>query len=215
MTDHDLANLQLGIYGQIPIKWDWYTEPDADVVVGIKLASDNFYDIICRGSADQLDWFHDFKWLAWPFTHDSFGPIHPGFLAGIDAVLSQIIEHSPGPRRVSGHSLGAAHARIIAAKLTLATKPPEQLVVWGEPRSGFAQFRDWWTTNCKFPARSYRNGDDPVTFAPPYVDWLEPYVDTTPRTDIAIPPADENWHDLGKTVLAWHNMQLYARGSSS
>jgi hypothetical protein len=213
MTDKDLAQLQLGIYQEVPVTWDYWTGDSAPVVFGAKLAADGVTDIVLRGSAIPIDWLKDFDALADPFQHNGLGPVHPGFLMGMEDIWKLVQANTKAPRRVIGHSLGAARAAVLTGLMVLAGQPPIYRCVWGEPLSTFKQGAD---IIAKAPAKSYRNGSnkghDPVTYVPLRF-WPEEYQRASALTNICIQPSMP-WHGLSpSSLLAWHNMRLYAFGS--
>ena len=212
MTDKELAQLQLGIYGHVPVTWDFFTGQYVDVVWGAKKTEFSTV-IVLRGSVTLPDWLDDFTAIADPFAHDGLGPVHPGFYKGMDGVWQQIKSSTSGQRIVVGHSLGAARAAILTGLMVLDGQPPIYRCVWGEPKSTFAQGA---VIIGKVLAKSYRNGDmrvhDPVTDVPLSFPPME-YQRASVITDISVTPTDD-WHGLSpKVVLAWHNMKLYAEGS--
>ena len=211
MTDKDLAQLQLGIYGTIPIAWDYITPLMDRVVWAAKLASDGVTDIVFRGSKNLTDWLCDVNTLS-TVNVPGMGRVHPGFYDSMEWVWSDIQVRTQAPRRFSGHSLGAARATILTGIAVLDKQAPVARVCWGEPKSGFAELA---ALIGSVPARSYRNGDsrgsrhhDPVTDVPCFLPNYE-YVHAATLTDVCVPPVGKPEWDL----LAYHNMGLYATGT--
>ena len=121
-------------------------------------------DVIAfRGSLDVLDWLRDVE--AFPLWDYRVGFVHGGFMIGVNDVLSAVAVHC-GPRIVvTGHSLGGARARILAALLAYSGRPVEQCTVFGSPRpggDGLARVLQKSGT----PLASYRNCTDPVPLVP-------------------------------------------------
>lgn len=132
--------------------------------------------IACRGT--QPCEFSDIKadLEAMPVVAETVGRVHKGFKAEVDDLWPMILEDlgpkAIGKRKlwVTGHSLGAAMATIIAARCTLeADKIPdvhvEELYTYGSPRVG-------WNKYCKsLPVTHYRwrNNNDIVTTVPLWI----------------------------------------------
>jgi triacylglycerol lipase len=130
--------------------------------------------IACRGT--QPTEFNDIKadLRAIPVLSETVSRVHKGFKAEVDELWPMILEDlNPkvvGKRKVwvTGHSLGAAMATIVAARCTLdKEKIPdvqvEELYTYGSPRVG-------WNKYCKsLPVTHYRwrNNNDIVTTVPP------------------------------------------------
>lgn len=202
-TDLELAQAASDTYDPAA-HWDqsWTRE---DVHVGLRHAGD--FDLISfRGSIDEEDWLRDFQ--GWPKKHPILGYCHSGFLAGMDTVASELVMAiSPErPYALTGHSLGAARALIVAGLLMWAKKPPALVVTFGTPRPGMAKLSSLLNGG-GYPIRHYKNGPDPVADVPLTVPplWLfqKPKVDTL--LDVA--PAD-GAHD----PMHWHHMPLYLEG---
>ena len=167
-----------------------------------------------RAIGTDLDFWRDLHAVADPFCHVGLGPVHPGFLAGMDAAWAGIRQHTSGPRIVIGHSLGAARAAVLAGLMVLDHQPPVARVVWGEPLSGFQCLAELIK---EISTRSYRNGDrfehDPVTDVPVPLG-AERYARASPLVDICVQPAfgfSLDWHHI--RPIGWHDMVLYAKGT--
>jgi len=207
----DLAQLQLGIYGTIPIAWDYSTGPAARVVWAAKKGADGVTDIVFRGSQNMNDWLCDVNALS-TVNVPGMGRVHPGFYDSMQWVWQDVQARTQAPRRFSGHSLGAARATILTGLAVLDHHDPVARVCWGEPKSGFAEMAQLISI---VPARSYRNSaergsrhHDPVTDVPCFLPNFE-YVHACTLTDVCVPPVGKSEWDL----LAWHPMELYARSA--
>lgn len=170
--------------------------------------------IVCRGSDNEKDWLNDFAHLAIPVRDPLVRWVHPGFNAGTDDAISEILalltDAQLAVATICGHSLGAAHADVITAKLVARGKRPNVRVVFGEPRPGFSYL-------CGLAAEivgySYENakpnGDaddhDLVTDVPFRLPWLFRYTRPTPKLQVyAAPAPNDSW-----LALKYHHMRLY------
>jgi hypothetical protein len=214
MTDYQLAQLQLAVYGQWDPHWDWFGA--GEIVYGAKRI-DGITNVVFRGSEVLLDFLRDLRAVPDPFAHRGLGPVHSGFFDGMERVWGELWHYTQGPWRVAGHSLGAARSAILAGLMVLNGTPPVERVVWGEPLSGFQQLA---TLIGNIPTRSYRNGGehdhDPFTDLPEPIPPLFDYVRASPLIDISVRPdfgLSLDWHHI--RPIGWHDMALYAEGMLS
>lgn len=218
-TDRDIAALCVGIYdypGETPVQWDHYDDgKDSDQICWGAVVSGGVVYITMRGSVTFEDWRRDFNAFASPFGCSDIGPVHPGFLLGMEKVLREIKERFPGmPYVFCGHSLGAGRASILAGLAITGGCKVAGRVVFGEPRPGFRTLQGILSVvphSC-----SYRNGSetrhehDPVTDVP-FVFGIEQYVHPTPLIDLyVVPPPNDPWD-----IFAFHHMTLYYQGVSN
>ena len=100
-------------------------------------------------------------------TWDRPGRVHSGFSASLSSVLAPIetwlAETNPARLLLTGHSLGAALATLLAARLTDGQRPIE-LVTFGSPRVGDAALA---ATLGSRVVRRYVNCTDAVALLPP------------------------------------------------
>jgi len=161
--------------------------------------------VVFRGSVTFWDWFKDFVALATPYHHETLGPVHPGFALGLDRCWHRIKKQTAGPWIVGGHSLGAGRADIMTGLMIEDGHAPLARVVFGEPKPGFAQLKNYLDA---VPGRSFRNGDghahDLVTDVP-ITFFLEEYEHPTPLIEVLAAPAAT----ATGGVFKWHNMLLY------
>lgn len=235
-SDVDLANLVIGLYGYegyAPITFDHIEQPEADDGICWALKRVGDIDVIVlRGSVTPQDWFRDLDALADPIpahahiianflhyigfafgslpTHHAFlGPVHPGFLAGMEAAYAAI-KPLLGPNVViTGHSLGAARSAILAGLMVHDGHVPLTCVTFGQPRPGFPQLAELISG---VPQRSYQNGStdrllvDMITEVPISI-WPENYVHPHPLTPVSEEPCALWVEERG--IFAWHAMALY------
>jgi hypothetical protein len=123
-------------------------------------------------------------------TWEGPGRAHEGFLAAwrsLDEPISSWIESVGVPRLVvTGHSLGAAMATLLAA-----IRPGAELVTFGSPRAGDAAFAAAFAGR---PVRRYVDCTDKVTMVPPELVGYrhvegEIYIDRSGLVHAA-PPSD-------------------------
>ena len=213
ITDAAIAALTNGIYaypGDAPILWDHLEKPAQDdgICFGIKRLGEVDV-IVLRGSTTPEDWRRDFDCFANPCDHSFLGPVHPGFLAGMEDAW-KVMRPMLGPNViVTGHSLGAGRAAILTGLMLRddGELKPMARVVFGEPRPGFSHLGKILSG---VPARSYRNRDgifhDLITDVP-FKIGFEQYRHPCQLTDVCQPPnlpLIEQWGPF-----AWHSMPLY------
>jgi predicted lipase len=160
--------------------------------------------VVLRGSVTIQDWLRDVQALAVP---SRIGHVHSGFYAGMEHMWADLKPLLSQPAIVTGHSLGAARAAVLAALMTVDGVPPVARVVFGEPKPGLLDLAKPVTG---IPGGSYRNGDDThhdlitdVPFSFPPMQYVHP----TPIIPVCCRPDDSEFAELG--VFAWHHVQLY------
>jgi pimeloyl-ACP methyl ester carboxylesterase len=203
LTDSDLCNLCAACYTD-PSQFDTIiSHQDKDAVwIGVKKYP-NIMVAVCRGSITFLDWWHDFMRVALMVHDDDLGMVHPGFLIGIRSALSVLEPMIDKPLIITGHSLGAAHAFLLAALHILHGGTVVKITTFGPPRPGNWRVR---TLLAQTPGSSYRNGTDPVAEVPFDIPEIERYVEPFGLIPVnAPPPAGHEWGD----ILAWHHIQQY------
>jgi hypothetical protein len=160
--------------------------------------------VIFRGSITLADWLADFRAIAVP---SRIGHVHSGFYSGMERAWGEARALIAQPVIVSGHSLGAARAAVMAALMTVDGAQPAARVVFGEPKPGLMDFA---AIVKSVPARSYRNGDgihhDLVTDVPFSFPPLQ-YVHPTPIVPVRCRPESDGFEEMG--VFAWHHIELY------
>lgn len=214
ITDHDIADLCLGIYdGEPPVQWDQLELPADGISFGIKDLG-AAVALIFRGSITIDDWLRDAEAVADPFVQEGLGPVHPGFFAGLPELWARLKPTLiKKPCIVAGHSLGAGRASLFTGLMVLDGHPPLRRVCFGEPRPGFPKSAGIVAT---VSGRSYRNGNgrahDLVTDVP-FTTWIEDYVHPTPLAPVCAPPSDADVQQ--DALFAWHSMTLYASATPS
>lgn len=132
-----LAQLSSDIYDK-PEVFDKYWTAD-DVIVGLKVV-DGVNVIVLRGSMTAEDWLRDGDVI--PVWHKDLGFVHAGFVQGMDAVFVEVCKAlNDNPNEITGHSLGGARARILAALFTVNKIPFQQIWTFGSPKPAFENLK--------------------------------------------------------------------------
>ena len=157
-----------------------------------------------RGSTSVEDWLRDFD--AIPYDEPVLGRIHAGFWRGMEKMFAQLRPLLTGPISIQGHSLGAAHAPLLAALCAEEKIPVEQLVLLAPPRPGYQQLRDLVQAHIGIK-RAFVNGLDPVPALPP-ATMAEPWRQTV---DMILLHEDPEGVEAILPVH-YHAVGLYRRG---
>jgi hypothetical protein len=165
---------------------------------------DNCASFTFAGSEGAGDWLRDFR--AVPFKHPQLGILHDGFWQGMDAVFATLKPLLIGDVAIQGHSLGCAHAAILAGLCAFAAIPVNQLCLFAPPRVSYSPLAEMirgWVRN----TYAYRNGMDPV----PEVALTLPCEPWTPiATYIALDEMPGGIENI--LPLDYHKVALYRRG---
>lgn len=225
MNDANIAKLCADIYN--PAMWP-DEPPDLNTIQGWRHFDTGDNDGICwgivaagdvdvvvfRGSVTMEDWLRDLDAWAKPWVHDELGPVHPGFMLGMEQVGRELVTMWRGKTIFAGHSLGAARATVLTALMLHAGYEQLGRVVFGEPKPGFRMLSDIVS---EVPGRSYRtvgkpspgatnSGHDLVTDLP-FSFPPEEYMHPTPLINLPIePPVASSWGPF-----LYHHMPLYAQ----
>jgi predicted lipase len=190
--------------------FDYYDAGIDDGICWAVKRLDGFDVVIFRGSVTRQDWLRDVQALAMP---SRIGHVHSGFYAGIEHMWADLRPILSQPAIITGHSLGAARADVLAALMAVDGVPPVARVVFGEPKPGLLDFAKLITG---IPGRSYRNGDNthhdlitdvPFSFPP------EQYVHPTPIIPVCCRPTGDLFSTMG--VFAYHHIGLYETALAS
>jgi hypothetical protein len=203
MTPLQSAKNCAAIYSPVtPGVFDSVQSFDA-VTVGISKAGDTTC-ISFAGSESCLDWLRDFQVSA--FHHPQLGAIHEGFWQGMGPAFKSLYPLLKGRLSISGHSLGTAHASILAGLCVANGIHVDQLHLFAPPKPGFnklslilAQVRE---------VLAYQNGRDPVPEVPVSIPVIAPWRHVSPITKINVSPPGEEAGD----PFAWHSLGLYVAG---
>lgn len=194
MTPADLASLCEAIYAPAPGLFDSIFD-NGSVCVG-KLARDGKIILAFRGSKTGLDWLHDFE--AIPVSVAGLGTVHAGFYDGIVDCYNILGLTSDVPLIITGHSLGCAHAAIIAKLCLNAGIKVEQLYMFEPPRVGYQDFHDGLQSIPDIKA--WCNGLDPVPHVPitlPDFPWVQfPLIHIFERPEGLEEFIPTDWHSI-------------------
>ncbi|QXX74217.1 hypothetical protein [Methylovirgula sp. HY1] len=237
-SDAEIAALVIGLYaypGYAPVAWDHLEQPEQDDGICWSLKRVGQIDVVVlRGSMTPQDWFRDLDALADPFPsklhriedwlhyvgfaldaiptrHAFLGPVHPGFLAGMEDAWAAMLPMLGANVVVAGHSLGAARSAILTGLMVHDGHPPLACVSFGQPRPGFPALAE---LIAGVPQRSYQNGTtdrvlvDMITEVPLAIG-AEDYVHPRPLIPVCEPPSTASITARG--IFAWHGMALYLR----
>lgn len=188
-TELALAQLCARLYATTaPGDWDRIWLPGDDEGVCVALARFDDWDIVIdRGSTTFQDWLRDFHALPHAVVeHPLFGPVHPGFLAGMDRSVDAVLPYLGANVICTGHSLAAARCQVRAAFMKALGHAPAFVMPIAPPRVGFQPFIDYLSG---IDAIAWRNGDvhhrDLVTEVPFSLPGF-PFAQR-PLTDISVP----------------------------
>lgn len=178
------------------IGYDHYWELN-DVVVAHQRIEDEDL-IILRGTKTAQDCMRDAE--AIPVWHDKLGFCHSGFLLGMDEVFAEVRKVVNKKVRITGHSLGGARARILAALFVVNPSPCEgtslSVCTFGSPKPGFINLARI-IQKSGMEHSSYRNRNDIVPMVPailPLWEHTEPWIllDASPDNDDFEPLRDHS-----------------------
>lgn len=121
-----------------------FTAFDAGNVQGYYCYTQEAALLVFRGTSNIGQWLRDARVMPAPFR--DWGWAHLGFVKGIEAVETALLEFDKiaKPRAshvwVAGHSLGGALAVLAAARLESLGVCTPSVVTYGQPAVGFADF---------------------------------------------------------------------------
>ncbi len=176
-----------------------------DAVTVGRSAANGMMCITFAGSESGLDWLRDFE--AVPFNHPQLGTIHAGFWQGMEAAFEALRPQLSGQLAIQGHSLGCAHAAILAGLCAVNGIPVAQLTLFAPPRPGYSKLRAIVQRRTG-KVLAYRNGPDPVPEVPvtlpgfpwrPVADLI--HLEESPGGIEALDPA------------RWHSISLYRKAA--
>lgn len=168
-------------------------------------------EIDFEGSHDPRDWLRDFQAIM--IQVPGIGGVEAGFNAGTDQVVDVLLKNIAKtlPVIIGGHSLGAAHAHIVARKLIAAGFTPSMVsrCVFGSPRPGDSVLAGGLKDS---PVESYRNfqdfnHQDFVCDVPFEILLLAPFKHPGAYKLVNVAPdANDPWGPLAR-----HHMELYRK----
>lgn len=216
----DCAHWQQRVYdSQAAKQFDrfWDETPECPWALGIKRISPTIKLLAVRGSITRQDWIEDFRSQV-GIEDGNLGVIPQGFADGLYGAVDWVGKFLPeGPMVpfktvIVGHSLGAAHAVLLAGLLIAqdkrvnpAHKRVDGLVLFGCPRPGQNRLKEL-IGEIPF-VRSFVNRQDPVPEVPLDIPMIEPWVHPCWMTKLDVAPAAGD-----HTILADHHIDLYTQG---
>lgn len=216
----DCAHWQQRVYDcQAAKQFDrfWDETPECPWALGIKRISPTIKLLAVRGSITRQDWIEDFR-SQMGIEDGNLGVIPQGFADGLYGAVDWVGKFLPeGPMVpfktvIVGHSLGAAHAALLAGLLIAqdkrvnpAYKRVDGLVLFGCPRPGQQRLREL-IGKIDF-VRSFRNLQDPVCEVPLDIPLLDPWVHPCVLTELNEASISGDF-----SVLADHHIDLYTQG---
>lgn len=150
-----------------------------EVFYGFLLESDDDSIVVFRGTQRTAEWVGNIYAVQQPYldptTGESLGNIHTGFRRIANSIINPLVveavqQINPNkPCYVSGHSLGAALATVLALDMALAVpalRPNLQVYVYASPRVGNSEFV---RSYAQILPNSFRitNLADPIPTMPP------------------------------------------------
>ena len=193
IPDLQAAKLCQAIYAPSSSAFDHILEVSG-VLGGIKYMGGDTV-VAMRGSITAQDWLRDLKF--WPEHDAQLGFIVDGFSDGIAAFIAALKPLIKGNLVLCGHSLGAAHACIIAALI-----PSAQLVLFGCPRVSIGNKLRRLIKVSGTKASSYRDWSDIVTFLPSRWLMYRHAVDIKQIRGLPKPESDMDAHQIALYVQA-------------
>lgn len=189
------------LYDPVPFgRFDWIREISG-VVVGYN-ALDNI--LVLRGSATVEDWVRNF--VAIPVWDSDLGFCEAGFLIGIDDVVTSVHNDIKPGMTISGHSLGGAHARLLAGKFAKMGIPVSFLCTFGSPKPAFINLARIIQKSGMLHT-SYRNRNDCVPTLPLTIEPCFDFVHTESWLCLNSAPEVDNLE-----ALRDHAIDLYCKG---
>ncbi|PSN11356.1 lipase [filamentous cyanobacterium CCT1] len=150
-----------------------------EVFYGFLLESDDDSILVFRGTQRTAEWVGNIYAVQQPYldpnTGEILGNIHTGFRRIADSIINPLVVEAvrqidpSKPCYVSGHSLGAALATVLALDMALAVpelRPSLQVYVYASPRVGNPEFV---RSYARLLPNSFRisNLADPIPTMPP------------------------------------------------
>jgi hypothetical protein len=201
MTPYLLAQACRNIYTSA-LGWDHYWVIGGVVIAHQKV--DGTDVLVLRGSTTAGDWVRDAESI--PMWHPQLGFCHAGFLKDIDDVFAVVRSVVGSKVIITGHSLGGARARILAALFACSgVKVDITLCVFGSPKPAFVNLQRI-IEKSGMVHMSFRNRNDVVPTLPAILPlWCH----TESWQDVDAAPAADNLEPLRD-----HSIDLYVAALS-
>lgn len=203
-SDVDLVNLSAAIY-DATTRWDHFDPGFDDEICWSVRDYPDCQVVTFRGSIVLHDWYEDIR--AFPVA-TRIGDVHQGFYADMEKMWGEFRVMVKKPVMITGHSLGAARADILAGLMLADGFMPARLTVFGEPKPGMP---DFGRLISQIPGRSFRNGDanhvDLVTKVPLTIEPFDVFVHRKPLIDVSAIPTGGMIERDG--LFSFHHIELY------
>jgi hypothetical protein len=192
ITHLKLARLSNEIYNNPKhFKWDNYWQHD-DVVVGhLKVCNEDI--IVFRGTDNVKDALRDLSF--WPKKHLKLGYCFDGFLTGLDDVFEETKAVVGENVYITGHSLGGARARLLAALYIINSLPVKELCVFGSPKPAYKKVAQI-IQNSDTKHISYRHSADLIPKQPPTLWPFLRYIHTEQWIELQGDAASSEFKDV-------------------
>ena len=200
ITEMEIANICAGTYDSgYSFDYIFQGKLNDDTYVGVKRFG-NLDVVAFRGSSNTEDWVRNFE--AFPVHREGLGWIADGFMVGMDAAFSNLLNVVGSNWIGTGHSRGAAEVTIYAAQMMLVKRPPIALIPLAPPTTGGDKLFQLLSPIKNIHA--YWNKGDVVPEVPPWCS--HPY-----KMIMIEEPAltNDKWGPLKE-----HHIQLYQAGIS-
>ncbi len=153
-----------------PVAWNSWVSVGG--IVGAVWSSPTLSILALRGTTDTEDLIRDID--AVPLSVPGLGNVHSGFYEGLDSFLGAALPMLTGAVVVSGHSLGAARAILLGAKLCLLGRPPVQILGFEPPKVSTDTVLQQLFANVQ--VQLTKNGGDMIPDLPEGLDYRHPVV---------------------------------------
>lgn len=190
------------IYNPIPENIFSHVFSVNKVTVGLAII-DGINTFTFAGSEDITDWLRDADIMP---IDTVLGTISSGAWDGMEQTFDTLKPFLIDKISISGHSLGAMHAIILAGLCAINNIPVDQLTLFAPPKLSYQYLVDIVNKHVN-KIYAYRNGIDPVPEVP--IDtYLTPWTQIDNYIMLNIKPEGYDEFD----PIKWHSVLLYMKG---
>lgn len=180
LTDLEAAKLCQAVYAGQGATFSGWLDQNGITVGLLYRGSDAV--VVFRGTADGEDWLRDVEAL--PQGTPDLGFVHAGFFEGMREFYNKNKWLLTGNVTLTGHSLGAARAVLMAGLMAADGKKPARVALFGCPRPGGSKLMSL-VRSTGAVITSYCNWEDPVPEVP-YLPWVYTHL-VDPPTSVQAP----------------------------